>query len=55
MFGSFKETLKGLKDEFFFNMKVVNNNFLHSFNSLFVDKEFFDDEPSEVLEEKFLD
>lgn len=55
MFGSFKETLKGLKDEFFFNMKVVNNNFLHSFNSLFVDKEFFDDEFFDDLEEKLIE
>lgn len=55
MLEGLKRTLKGFKDEILFNMKVVNNNFVHSFNSLFVDKEFFDDDFFDELEEKLIE
>lgn len=55
MFKKFKDTLKDIKNEFLFNVKVVNNNFIHSFNSLFVDKEFFDDDFFDELEEKLIE
>lgn len=55
MFKKFKETFKAVKDEMLFNFKVVNNNFMHSFNSLFVDHEFFNEDFFDDLEEKLIE
>ncbi len=55
MFKGFKKVFQDLKDELLFNVKVVNNNFLHSFNSLFVDREYFDDDFFDELEEKLIE
>lgn len=55
MFKKFKDTLQGLKNEFLFNVKLVNNNFMHSFNSLFIDKEYFDEDFFDELEEKLIE
>lgn len=55
MFKKFKQTIKAVKDEMLFNFKVVNNNFMHSFNSLFVDHEFFNEDFFDDLEEKLIE
>lgn len=55
MFNKLKETFKAVKDEMLFNFKVVNNNFMHSFNSLFVDHEFFNEDFFDDLEEKLIE
>ena len=55
MFSKIKDVFSQVKDEYLFNLKVVTNNFSTSFNGLFVDREFFDTDFFEDLEEKLIE
>ena len=51
MFNKFKENLKSIKDQYLLNLNIISNSFSNSLNSLFVDKEYFDDDFFDDLEE----
>ncbi len=55
MFKKIKETLDFAKMHYGVGLNLAMNDFTNSFNSLFVDREFFDDEFFEDLEEKLIE
>ena len=55
MFNKFKENLKNIKDQYLLNLNIISNSFSNSLNSLFIDKEYFDDDFFDDLEEKLIE
>lgn len=55
MFKKFKSSLEDIKTHYGIGLKLATNDFSRKLNSIFVDKEFFDDEFFEEIEEKLIE